>query len=191
MSAIMRSRNGVMVVSSRDRSRGRTALPSTKGYQEASGSATAPLSCGGAAPFNSSKPDDHVTFLDQGWSKETRELFYFTPQGSRMIPYSWFMALETADGSSMFADSSRLERYGFIPADGPHPLNPDGLPVGFAIDPVEVPGRGRHLGLTCAACHTGNVTADGHVVRIDGAPANFDMDRFYGDLAKAVSRTFF
>src|SRR4051812_34499740 len=52
MSAIMRSRNGVMVVSSRDRSRGRTALPSTKGYQEASGSATAPLSCGGAAPFN-------------------------------------------------------------------------------------------------------------------------------------------
>src|SRR3954468_7486359 len=54
MSAIMRSRNGVMVVSSRDRSRGRTALPSTKGYQEASGSATAPLSCGGAAPFNPS-----------------------------------------------------------------------------------------------------------------------------------------
>jgi hypothetical protein len=54
MSAIMRSRNGVMVVSSRDRSRGRTALPSTKGYQEASGSATAPLSCGGAAPFNQS-----------------------------------------------------------------------------------------------------------------------------------------
>src|SRR5690349_3757904 len=52
MSAIMRSRNGVMLVSFRDRSRGRTALPSTKGYQEVSGSATAPLSCGGAAPFN-------------------------------------------------------------------------------------------------------------------------------------------
>jgi hypothetical protein len=26
-------------------------------------------------------------FLDQGWSQEIRELFYFTPQGSRMIPY--------------------------------------------------------------------------------------------------------
>jgi hypothetical protein len=52
MSAIMRSRNGVMVVSSRDRSRGRTALPSTKGYQEAPGSATALLLCGVAAPFN-------------------------------------------------------------------------------------------------------------------------------------------
>jgi len=132
-----------------------------------------------------------VTFLDQGWSKETRELFYFTPQGSRMIPYAWFMALETPDGSGRFADSSHLESYGFIPADGPHALNPDALPVGFAIDPVEVPGRGRYLGLTCAACHTGNVTVDGHAIRIDGAPANLDMDRFYSDLAEAVSRTFF
>jgi len=41
-----------MVVSFRDRSGGRTALPSTKGYQETPRSATAPLSCGGAAPFN-------------------------------------------------------------------------------------------------------------------------------------------
>ena len=148
-----------------------------------------------------------VTFIDQGWSKEIRELFYFTPQGSRMIPYAWFLALETADGQGMFADSAHLARYGFIAAEGPHPLNPDGLPVGFTIEPAEPsPGplhltfavdlvgtsmRGPDLGLTCAACHTANVTVEGRPVRIDGAPAHLDFDRFYADLAAAVTRTFF
>ena len=148
-----------------------------------------------------------VTYIDQGWSNEIRELFYFTPQGSRMIPHAWFMALETADGQGMFADPAHLERYGFIPADGPHPLNPDGLPIGFAIDPAEAPPRpqyqafavdpvgtsrrGQDLGLTCAACHTANVTVEGRPVRIDGAPAHLDFDSFYADLAAAVTRTFF
>ena len=36
-------------------------------------------------------------FLDQGWSAEMREKFYFTPQGSRLMPYSWFRALERVD----------------------------------------------------------------------------------------------
>ncbi len=146
------------------------------------------------------------SFLDQGWSKDTRELFYFTPQGSRMIPYAWFMALEAPDGQGMFADDAYLRRYGLIPADGPHPLNPGMLPVGFAIDPVATPGgtdlalsfdpvgisKGRqYLGLTCAACHTANVTVEGRSIRIDGAPANFDFDTFYADLATAVTRTLF
>lgn len=148
-----------------------------------------------------------VTYLDQGWSKDIRERFYFTPQGSRMIPYAWFMALETPDGSGMLADSRNLARYGFVPADGPHPLNPGGLPIGFALDPVEeapqpqyqafavggmsAPKRGPELGLTCAACHSADVTVEGRPVRIDGAPANLDFDRFYADLAAAVTRTFF
>jgi hypothetical protein len=152
--------------------------------------ATTILSC--ITPFSlfADEPKT-VTFLDQGWSGETRELFYFTPQGSRIIPYAWFIALEIADGSGMFSNPTYLERYGFIPPDRPHPLNPAGLPIGFAIDPVEVFGLGRHLGLNCAACHTGNVKIDGKTIRIDGGPASLDMDRFYADLEKAVTRTFF
>jgi len=149
-----------------------------------------------------------VTFLDQGWSKEIRELFYFTPQGSRMIPYAWFMALESANGPGMFSDSNNLTRYGFIAVDGSHRLNLDGLPIGFAVEPAEAASwpqdsaftagpfetasnRGPALGLTCAACHTATVTVEGRPVRIDGAPAHLDFDRFYADLAAAVTRTFF
>ena len=147
-----------------------------------------------------------VKFLDQGWSEEIRGLFYYSPQGSRMIPYAWFMALERADGPGRFADTANLARYGFIPGE-PHPLNPDGLPIGFAIEPAgptELPqyaafagpyaatsGRGPYLGLTCAACHTATVTVEGQPIRIDGAPAHLDFDRFYADLAAAVTRTFF
>jgi mono/diheme cytochrome c family protein len=108
-----------------------------------------------------------------------------------MIPYAWFMALEAPDGQGSFASADHLERYGFIPADSAHPLNPDGLPIGFAIDPVEVPGRGRSLGPTCAACHTASVTVEDRPVRIDGAPGRVDFDRFYADLATAVHRTLF
>lgn len=136
-------------------------------------------------------PPPPTTFIDQGWSKEIRELYYFTPQGSRTISYAWFMALETADGQGMFADPAHLQRFGFIPADGPHPLNPGGLPIGLALDPRAAPGTGPDLGLTCAACHTANVMVEGRPIRIDGGPANLDFDRFYVDLAAAVTRTFF
>ncbi|MFT4554743.1 MAG: hypothetical protein ACI8P0_000839 [Planctomycetaceae bacterium] len=39
----------------------------------------------------------HVTYLDQGWDDDTRQEFYYTPQGSELIRYSWFMALEQSD----------------------------------------------------------------------------------------------
>jgi mono/diheme cytochrome c family protein len=157
-------------------------------------------------------------FPDQGWTQETRNLFYFTPQGSRMIPYAWFRALEIAEGTDMFADSANLARYGFIPADGPHRLNPDALPIGFAIEPAgtaagysaaaspdPAPSAGTaalptaaghaapgpYLGLTCAACHTANITVDDRPIRIDGGQALLDFDRFYADLATTVTRTLF
>ncbi|WP_046867619.1 di-heme-cytochrome C peroxidase [Microvirga massiliensis] len=146
-----------------------------------------------------------VGFLDQGWSKETREAFYFTSQGSRMIPYAWFMALERPVEPSMFADTENLRRYGFVPADSAHPLNPDALPIGFAIDTGEPsrtygevalghvtsagPSSRGDLGLTCAACHTSNVSVDGKLFRVDGAPAHLDFDSFYADLSSAVTRT--
>jgi hypothetical protein len=132
-----------------------------------------------------------TTFLDQGWSKETRQLYYFTPQGSRIIPYAWFMAIEQPDGAGMFADPAYLQRFGLVPADGPHPLNPGGLPIGLALDPRTSPKTGPDLGLTCAACHTANITVGGRQIRIDGGAANFDFDSFYNALAAAVSRTFF
>ena len=157
-----------------------------------------------ALPFASkSLAENGPLYLDQGWSAEIRELFYYTPEGSRMIPYDWFLALETADGEGLFADSENLSRYGAIPSDTPHALNPGGLPIGFAVDPgdqqrdaaylaldpdpIDIGGASRYLGLTCAACHTADITVEGRTIRVDGAPAHFDFDSFYADLAEAVA----
>ena len=52
--------------------------------------------------------------LDQGWSPEIRERFYFTAQGSRMMPYRWFKALERADGEGLFADPEYLASFGLL-----------------------------------------------------------------------------
>src|SRR5207302_1439619 len=70
-------------------------------------------------------------------------------------------------------------------------LNPGGLPIGFAIDTVIIPERGRFVGITCSACHTTNISVGDQSVRIDGAPALIDFDRFYADLAAAVKKTLF
>src|SRR5262245_38578599 len=40
--------------------------------------------------------DRGPVFLDQGWDKTTRAAFYQTSQGSRMLPYDWFLHLEQA-----------------------------------------------------------------------------------------------
>lgn len=53
-----------------------------------------------------------VQYLDQGWDDAMRELYYFTPQGSRLMPYSWFLALETAAGETRFSDPANMARYG-------------------------------------------------------------------------------
>ena len=149
--------------------------------------------------------EQDLVYLDQGWSSELRELFYFTPQGSRMMPYTWFRALETPDGEGLFSDVRYLERYGLLAPDSSLSDNADRLAIGLAVDPGDdgddaatlalspdpagLSTSGRHVGLTCAACHTATVTVEGRPIRIDGAPAHFDFDTFYADLARAVSAT--
>ena len=82
-----------------------------------------------------------------------RNMFYTTSQGSRMMPYAWFKALRRLDVDQPFA-ADKLQRYGYLPNDPSPVSNPDGLPVGFVIDGTAASG---HLGMTCAACHTGQL----------------------------------
>ncbi|TYO65224.1 cytochrome C [Bradyrhizobium hipponense] len=60
--------------------------------------------------------------------------------------------------------------------------NVDGLPVGFArMTGVVDPATGRReedkIGLTCAACHTGQIHYKGADVRFDGGPAMTDLKK--------------
>jgi hypothetical protein len=134
-------------------------------------------------------PEAPVQTLPQGaaWDARMRALFHFTPQGSQLIPRAWFAVLERAEADNQrFAAPENLRRYGLIYAadDAGTGLNPDGLPIGFAVE------QDGWLGMTCAACHTNEVvTPRGARLRIEGAPALFDVDRFGAELDAAVQAT--
>ena len=131
--------------------------------------------------------DGGVVYLDQGWTPKIRELFYFTPQGSHLMPYDWFLSLEQPDDPALFASRENLSRFGWLFHTGaPSRLNVDDLPIGFTRDPGIAPGGGNWLGMTCSACHTGNVEHNGTVVRIDGGPTMGDFGQFLTSLSRAV-----
>lgn len=130
-------------------------------------------------------PDGPV-FLDQGWSDATRAAFYQTTQGSRMLPYDWFLHLERADGAQKFRSAANMRRMGFL-VDGPSATNPDGLPVGFARD--DHPTRGAAIGLTCAACHTGELAVGDTRIRIDGGQSFGDLEQLQDGLLASLEAT--
>ncbi|MDD5494847.1 MAG: di-heme-cytochrome C peroxidase [Dehalococcoidia bacterium] len=127
-------------------------------------------------------------FLDQQWTEADRDRFYFTPQGSYLIPYSWFLALEVAGRRQPFKDKRNIRRYGYLVDDDSYsPANPDGLPIGFAQEPVE--NGEAWLGYTCAACHTNEIHFQDQIVRIDGAPTLADFTAFNNGLIAALEFT--
>jgi cytochrome c5 len=135
-----------------------------------------------------------VRFGSQNWSPDQRAWFYHTAQGTELLPYKWFLALEQPKlklfgAVPKFSDTAYLARFGFLP-DAAGPQNPDSLPVGFAKDTVVDPRSGETVdvvGLTCAACHTGQVEYKGKGIRIDGGSATVDMASFQAELGYAVA----
>jgi len=120
-------------------------------------------------------------YLNQGaaWTEATRADFYTRDQGAQMIPLPWLKALTTAEGQPFLGDG--LTRYGYLP-------NPDvdnGLPVGFT---ASGPTGNEMAGMTCAACHTRQITVDNRDYRVDGGPALVDFQALLGDLSAAVGR---
>ncbi|HVX79052.1 MAG TPA: di-heme-cytochrome C peroxidase [Bradyrhizobium sp.] len=120
-------------------------------------------------------------FTDQGpsWTQATRDDFYTRDQGSRMIPLSWLQALKQPNGQP-FLDGS-LARYGYLP----NPASSNGLPVGFTASGA---AGLQVVGMTCSACHTRQITANGEAYRIDGGPAIVDFQSFLSDLDAAVGQ---
>ena len=140
-----------------------------------------------------------VTYLSQGWDRDGSRWYYHVSQGTVFMPAEWFLALQQASGTALFAAPDHLARLGFLP-DATSEQNPFGLPVGFAVRPLDFPDNGqlqhfqiwkgrKWIGLTCAACHTGQVTFKGQRIRIDGGPAHLDLDRFGDELGAALVAT--
>jgi hypothetical protein len=122
-----------------------------------------------------------VIFTDQGadWTPESRAEFYRQDQGSKMIPLAWLRSLKQADGDAFLADS--LARYGYLQ----NPANANGLPIGFT---ASGPSGTQVVGMTCSACHTRQIIAEGKTYRIDGGPAFADFQSLLSDLDVAVGK---
>ena len=123
-----------------------------------------------------------VRYLWQGWSPAESLWFYNTTQGSDLIPYDLFIALNVPGTDRPFHSSDNLYTYGYLPQLATR-NDPDALPVGFVEDTYQ--GK-EYLGFTCAACHTGQLNYRGVGIRIDGGPAGSDMQLFLQDLETAL-----
>jgi uncharacterized protein (DUF2235 family) len=139
-----------------------------------------------------------VAWLVQNWTDDQRHRFYHLAQGSELLPYAWFLALEqprfTIAGAPLLREDSYLEGFGFIP-DSANAQNPDALPVGFSRDDRFVdPYTGQKnavLGFTCAACHTGELFYGDQAIRIDAGPSLVNLQNFSEALAFAVIWTYY
>jgi hypothetical protein len=156
--------------------------------------------------------------LDQGWTADQRAQFYHVSQGSVLMPYRWLMALEQPEVKFIgtvgrFLDEDYIGRFGFLPgrpmpgreqlpkactpSDDPASVDYTcGLPVGFSrtlLEPeaLSMPGVVDRdiVGLTCSACHTGELHYRGNAIRIDGASAQMDPTSFQSALGGALILT--
>ena len=128
--------------------------------------------------------DANLRIEPNGFSAEERAEFYHLAEGSEVFPLDWLKALEDSKTKKPFMD--RLESLGFIP----DPQNVYGLPIGLTADTARgLEPFGKMVGLTCAACHVGEMTYQGKRLRIDGAPNLVDTREFFASLVESSFAT--
>ena len=163
-----------------------------------------------ATPIMETTKAPDAGFLNQ-WRKgqDARELagtWYLTPQGSQLLDFDVFMSIPSASDQALFSARANLESYGFLYSgnykdggNGQGDLpNTGGLPIGVVKD---TRGDGHtplakhaqdltrdYVGLTCAACHTGDLRYNGERFLIHAGQSNLDYERFISDLGMAVSK---
>jgi cytochrome c5 len=145
-----------------------------------------------AAPAPSRPPQ--IVQLNQGWSEREASFYNHANEGTNLAPLEFFLNLpDGGKPGSRFVDKL-ASAYGFIPSEK-SPINPRGLPVGFAIDDRPTSFGDRvYVGITCSACHSRQLTysrvdATGHmatwIMPVYGGPALVDFQRFTRDLYDA------
>jgi len=175
----------------------------------------------GSITLPESQPVQQVVHLEQGWPQGWKvgetHWFHHANQGTKVLRYDWFLALERPELSvwhvfrtpGLFSSEEYLTRFGFLPSERDQRQNPDQLPVGFAVNdsfqepfakqPYVPPKEGepypyakppyRVVGLTCAACHTTQVNYNGTGIRIEGGPGMVDLGTFKDALGRAIFYT--
>ncbi|WP_210396122.1 di-heme-cytochrome C peroxidase [Motiliproteus sediminis] len=126
-----------------------------------------------------------VVYLDQNWASDDSLWFYNTTQGSDLMPYRLFLHLRQPGSDELFRSDDNMNRLRYL-VQTPSLDNGDGLPVGFVIDSYQ--GK-DYVGLTCAACHTGQVNVRDLAIRIDGGPAMANFQLMFEELEQALEES--
>ena len=145
------------------------------------------------APAMAQSTSDNIIYLNQAWSQDDREWYYHFSQGSAVLSYDIFLNLEAADSQDLFRSGLSGPRYGMVP-EAASPNNPDGLPIGISKTVVATPIKGwpagDYAGLTCAACHEGQLKYKGKRIRIEGGISHtFDFQGIARGLDDALRAT--
>jgi len=143
----------------------------------------------GLAAQPAASAPEAVIFLNQGWSAQERAWYYQASQGSAVMSYDIFLNLEVAGGGELFRSNANSDRYGLIPQGANPSTNPDALPIGLSktVVPRGAGVNDIQMGITCAACHNGQLNYQGKRIRIDGGVGNtFDMMSYVSALDDAV-----
>jgi len=151
------------------------------------------LFCSSASMMQQSAKADNstVVYLNQAWSPADRAAYYWTSQGSALLSYDIYLALEVAGSAELFNSAANADHVGLLVEPTDPKNNPDGLPVGVNKAVVsEGQFKGIYAGLTCSACHTGQIQYKGKQIRIDGgSPSRFDFIAWMQSLDAALAAT--
>ena len=123
------------------------------------------------------KVSDDITKLVkpsyQGWCDEQRQDYYRIPQGTDFfgLQYDWMASLEKPFGKKPLISREYMQRLGYIydPAAKPNKDNPYDLPVGLTWHYAK-DSKDKIFDVTCAACHSTQLTYEGTAIVIDGGP---------------------
>lgn len=130
------------------------------------------------------RPDPSIVAdSGNGLTRAQRERFYHLSQGSEIMPWFVMTTIDAKDSDKPFVEN--LKRYGLLPDPG----RADGLPVGLTVASNPFTFGMDFVGITCAACHVGELHHDGKAVRVDGAPNMFNLQLFYADAIDATMAT--
>ena len=124
-----------------------------------------------------------VADYGNGLTPAQKETYYHLSQGAEILPWILLTAIDVADPDSNKPFVENLERYGLLP----DPTRDDGLPVGLTVSSNPFTFGMDFVGITCAACHVGELRHGGKAVRVDGAPNMFNLQLFYSQALDAVS----
>lgn len=147
------------------------------------------------AKYVEMQPEEGEAGRKHGWNADRRERYYQTSQGSLVMPYAWFRALEWRTSTEMFASPQVQTRYGLLPDNDPT-YNRDQMPVGLVkhIVPDQYvnnlgEGEKEWASISCAACHTGQLIYKGTALRIDGGQSFWNFDKWSGDMVFSLMLT--